>query len=72
MISLPARSVKFFPSIMFSSVGASPHTLPFLEVKTYHEQLLTLGAKFRAKEVKKYIQKAELLMQEAQKIKKTL
>lgn len=51
-------------------MGASPHTLPFLEVKTYHEQLLTLGAKFRAKEVKKYIQKAELLMQEAQKIKK--
>jgi hypothetical protein len=67
-----ARSIKFFPSIMFSSAGASPHTLPFLGVKTYYAQLSTLGSKVRAKEVKKYIQKAEQLMQEAQKIKKTL
>ncbi|WP_220487589.1 hypothetical protein [Shewanella sp. SR43-4] len=67
-----ARSIKFFPSIMFSSTGVSPHTLPFLGVKTYYAQLSTLGSKVRAKEVKKYIQKAEQLMQEAQKKQKTL
>ncbi|UCX03318.1 hypothetical protein [Shewanella glacialimarina] len=57
-----ARSLKF-ASALLGSPGVSPHTLPFLGVKTYHQQLVMLGDHKRAAYVKKYITKAEQMSQ---------
>jgi hypothetical protein len=57
-----ARSLKF-ASALLGSPGASPHTLPFLGVKTYHQQLVMLGDHKRAADVKKYINQAESMNQ---------
>ncbi|WP_350978994.1 hypothetical protein [Shewanella sp. AC34-MNA-CIBAN-0136] len=53
-----ARSLKFARALLGSS-GVSPHTLPFLGVKTYHQQLVMLGDHKRAAYVRKYINQAE-------------
>ncbi len=39
------------------NVGASPHTLPYLGIEIYHQQLQALGFHKKAKQVKKYIDK---------------
>ncbi|WP_119968185.1 hypothetical protein [Shewanella japonica] len=53
-----ARSVKF-ASALLAKPGVSPHTLPYLGIKTYHQQLLMLGDHKRAAQVKKYINQTE-------------
>lgn len=54
-----ARSFKFRKLVTSNSVsaGASPHTLPYLGIEIYHDQLQELGFYKEAKKVRKYIDK---------------
>ena len=50
-----ARSVKFRGLVFGDEVGASPHTLPFLGLETYADQLQLLGNRDKATIVRKFI-----------------
>lgn len=50
-----ARSVKFMGLTFGNEVGASPHTLPFLGLETYAEQLQLLGNIEKSTIVRKFI-----------------
>ncbi len=50
-----ARSVKFMGLTFGKEVGASPHTLPFLGLETYANQLQLLGNISKATTVRKFI-----------------
>lgn len=50
-----ARSVKFMGLTFGDEVGASPHTLPFLGLETYADQLQLLGNISKATTVRKFI-----------------
>lgn len=50
-----ARSVKFMGLTFGDEVGASPHTLPFLGLETYAEQLQLLGNIEKSTIVRKFI-----------------
>ena len=50
-----ARSVKFRGLVFGDEVGASPHTLPFLGLETYADQLQLLGSISKATTVRKFI-----------------
>ncbi|QLE84787.1 hypothetical protein FLM48_06630 [Shewanella sp. Scap07] len=49
------RSARFAKHVFGDEVGASPHTLPFLGLETYADQLAMLGNRDKAAEVKKFI-----------------
>ncbi|WP_281557667.1 hypothetical protein [Thalassomonas sp. RHCl1] len=51
------RCLKFSGLVISGSIGGSPHTLPFLGLKTYHKQLTMLGDYKNAARVQKYIDK---------------
>lgn len=50
-----ARSLKFKNLVKDGGPGASPHTLPFLGLKTYAEQLRMLGYRGEAKDVNRFL-----------------
>ncbi|SBS28780.1 hypothetical protein MSP8886_01312 [Marinomonas spartinae] len=50
-----ARSTKFGKLVFGDDAGASPHTLPFLGLETYAEQLRMLGYRDQAKEVNRFL-----------------
>jgi len=50
-----ARSVKFRGLVFGDEVGASPHTLPFLGLETYADQLQLLGNVEKSTIVRKFI-----------------
>lgn len=50
-----ARSIKFSGLVFGDEVGASPHTLPFLGLTTYAQQLQMLGDIPKATAVRKFI-----------------
>ena len=50
-----ARSVKFRGLVFGDEVGASPHTLPFLGLETYADQLQLLGDREKSATVRKFI-----------------
>ncbi|WP_159819600.1 hypothetical protein [Colwellia sp. 20A7] len=50
-----ARSMSFMKIAIRGSVGGSPHTLPFLGLKTYATQLQLSGDKNKATKVRKFI-----------------
>ena len=52
-----ARCLAFGKLVFGDDVGASPHTLPYLGIEIYHQQLQVLGFHKKAKRVKKYIDK---------------
>ena len=50
-----ARSMKFSKLVFGDNAAASPHTLPFLGLTTYAEQLRMLGYRDEAKEVNRFL-----------------
>lgn len=52
-----SRSAAFCKLVTGNEVGASPHTLPYLGIETYHDQLVELGFHKEAKSVRRYINK---------------
>jgi len=50
-----ARSLKFNKLVTDGGPGASPHTLPFLGLETYAEQLRMLGYRDEAKTVNRFL-----------------
>ncbi|QUX92664.1 hypothetical protein CYL31_15220 [Marinomonas sp. A3A] len=50
-----ARSLRFKTLVFGNDPAASPHTLPFLGLKTYAEQLRMLGYRDKAKEVNRFL-----------------
>lgn len=54
-----ARSIKFRKLVLGDDSLASPHTLPYLGLETYHHQLLVTGNHDYARHVKRYIAKVE-------------
>ncbi|WDE08252.1 hypothetical protein SG34_014220 [Thalassomonas viridans] len=53
------RCLKFSGLVINGSIGGSPHTLPFLGLRTYHKQLTMLGDYKNAARVQKYIDKIQ-------------
>jgi mRNA-degrading endonuclease RelE of RelBE toxin-antitoxin system len=51
------RSIKFRGLVFGDEVGASPHTLPFLGLETYADQLQLLGNLDKSTTVRKFIRK---------------
>lgn len=54
-----ARSIKFRKLVLGDDSLASPHTLPYLGLETYHHQLLMTGNHGYARHVKLYMTKVE-------------
>ncbi|QUX90115.1 hypothetical protein CYL31_01305 [Marinomonas sp. A3A] len=49
------RALRFFRNVTGGNIGASPHTLPFLGLKTYAKQLEMLGYRDKSAEVLKFM-----------------